>query len=128
MKDKFSNYFEDFQELQRKPKKMPTSAKQNLTPSGKRKPMSPDTANRLYDKELDAKKFQKIARVFYRTASVGKLLYLTNEITNTTIRIDFARDKFGYVKIVAPHKHVELLSKCKFNSCVFKTIIKHNIF
>lgn len=105
-------------------KKLPKSAKDNLTKSGKRKPINLAQCQALYDTLLDAKSFQRIARPFFKTSRIGGLVTLWNEITNTPIVINFLLDKHNYMKVNCFKNGVSINIKAPtYNRQLFEKII-----
>lgn len=84
-----SNQDEDNQISLKWEKPLPKSAKNNLTASGKRKPLTLEKALRLYDKPLTLKTLRRIASIYYRTSANdhGNTISLHNEITGDWICI-----------------------------------------
>jgi len=109
--------------------KLPRTAKENRTPSGKIRPMSKRIVQSLYNMELDINQFRRTARVYYRTHLLGNMVTLINEVTDTYIKIDFTQDSHGYIKIHVPHKQsvVEIKSP-NYNSDLFAVIVQKNLF
>ena len=89
------NLEDEIMEMFPKIQKLPTNASQNLTKSGKRKPMTQFIAHSLYNIKLDPLKFQRTASVYYKTHRIGNLVTLINEINSNTLIIDFNRHPVG---------------------------------
>lgn len=125
------NIFNEFTDLLPKFEKLPTRVKDNLTKSGKKKPMSLFVASALYNKPLDINTFQKQARMYYKTSKVGSKLWLVNEINGNFCIINFEVDLFQYMTIEFYVKN-KFLAKFqtlqpRFNSDLFKTIVKRKL-
>lgn len=124
------NFESEIMELFPNIQKLPTNASQNLTKSGKRKPMTQFIAFSLYNIKLDPVKFQRTASVYYKTHRIGNMVTLINEINGNCLMIDFNRHPVGrnqYISMRLIRNNRELCTfdcpEPRYNSHLFQKIV-----
>ncbi|WP_417443763.1 hypothetical protein [Joostella sp.] len=84
-----------------------------------------DNISKLRTTPLDSKNFQRIARQFFKTSSLGNLILLKSE--KSSLRIDFNLDQFGYISITNTHRTINFETKVSSNKDLFIKIHNYNL-